>query len=475
MTKTYTKNTWTDEVLGGAERYDIKENGGAAFKSNMQIDLVTPVAVAGTPVNASRMNNLENGVDTLDDALNVYTTGGTSTAYTLTTPKASALTTGEMWRVKFHATAGTTPTLNRDSKGAKSLKYYSAGSKVAITSTTIYAGMVCDVYYDGTDYVVLISAGVTDHTLLSNIGTNTHATIDTHLASTSNPHSVTALQTKAIPEGWLINGYISRTVASNNITVAVKTLAGANPSAGDPVYIRIGNTLRSITAALSVTKNAATNWFNAGSSELATQEIDYFVYVGYNATDGIVLGFARIPWARTYSDFSTTSTNEKYCAISTITNAASTDNYVVVGRFNAKLSASSAYQWSVPATDITVNHPTLETRWMNWAPAYSASGSMTWTSVSTTAARYMFDGDHMMFVQLYASGTTGGTASNVLRATLPFTPVNDGMTIGAAFTNGVFGGSYLNVAGKQVYVVKYDLSNMSLGTVGVITDGPVEI
>lgn len=33
MTKTYTKNTWTDEVLGGAERYDIKENGGTAFKS----------------------------------------------------------------------------------------------------------------------------------------------------------------------------------------------------------------------------------------------------------------------------------------------------------------------------------------------------------------------------------------------------------------------------------------------------------
>ena len=154
MTKTYTKNTWTDEVLGGAERYDIKENGGAAFKSNMQIDLVTPVAVAGTPVNASRMNNLENGVDTLDDALNVYTTGGTSTAYTLTTPRASALTTGEMWRVKFHATAGTTPTLNRDSKGAKSLKYYSAGSKVAITSAVVYAGMVCDVYYDGTDYVL---------------------------------------------------------------------------------------------------------------------------------------------------------------------------------------------------------------------------------------------------------------------------------------------------------------------------------
>ncbi|MBA3288227.1 MAG: hypothetical protein H0U21_09425 [Acidimicrobiia bacterium] len=37
-------------------------------------------------------------------------------------------------------------------------------------------------------------AGTTDHTLLTNIGTNAHTAIDTHLAGTANPHAVTKTQ-----------------------------------------------------------------------------------------------------------------------------------------------------------------------------------------------------------------------------------------------------------------------------------------
>jgi hypothetical protein len=42
-------------------------------------------------------------------------------------------------------------------------------------------------YFNGS---VWLPFGITDHTDLSNIGTNSHAQIDSHIANTSNPHSV---------------------------------------------------------------------------------------------------------------------------------------------------------------------------------------------------------------------------------------------------------------------------------------------
>lgn len=61
------------------------------------------------------------------------------------------------------------------------------------------------------------------HTNLSGVGTNTHTAIDSHLASASNPHSVTAAQTSAIPNGgwetrsepWTRTGDFTFTIDGN--------------------------------------------------------------------------------------------------------------------------------------------------------------------------------------------------------------------------------------------------------------------
>jgi hypothetical protein len=167
------------------------------------------------------------------------------------------------------------------------------------------------------------------------------------------------------PQGYLQNGKIVTSVATNDLTVAIKTLAGNDPSASDPVYVRIGDTVRAITTATSKTLNDGTNWFNSGSTSLATFEVDYFCYLIWNttpATDRVDIGFARIPHGRTYADFSGTTTNEKYLAFSGADTPASTDEVEVVGRFNATLSATAAFNWSIPATSVIVNRPITETR-----------------------------------------------------------------------------------------------------------------
>ena len=225
------------------------------------------------------------------------------------------------------------------------------------------------------------------------------------------------------PQGFLINGKISVTDTAG-ITVAVKTLAGNDPSASDPVYVRIGDTVRTISSALSVSKADGTNWCNAGSAELATKEIDYFVYLGYNATDGVVIGFSRYPGANSYDDFSATTTNEKYCAISTITNAAATDYYEVVGRFAATLSAGAGYTWSVPTYTAKnlIQRPIYETRWLSWVPvcAYSGGGGSNLTPTNNRATYRIARTDLSVNVDQSMNGSlSAGTGSPML--SFPFT------------------------------------------------------
>jgi len=217
------------------------------------------------------------------------------------------------------------------------------------------------------------------------------------------------------PQGHLINGKIAVTDAAG-ITVAIKTLAGNDPSETDPVFVRIGDTVHMLTAALSVSKADGTNWMNAGSAELATKEIDYFVYLGYNATDGVVIGFSRYPGANSYDDFSATTTNEKYCAISTITNAAATDYYEVIGRFAATLSAGAGYTWSVPTYTAKnlIQRPIYETRWLSWTP--------NWTGFSANPSgrtnQYRLLDSRMEFLSI--GGSSGTSNATTFTMTLPF-------------------------------------------------------
>lgn len=249
------------------------------------------------------------------------------------------------------------------------------------------------------------------------------------------------------------NGKIIPSVSSNNLTVAIKSLNGDDPSATNPVYCRIGDAIHKITSALSVTVNAGTNWFNAGSAELATKEIDYFVYLGYNTTDGIVIGFSRIPYAQEYSEFSTTSTNEKYCAISTITHAASGDDYENIGRFAATLSAGAGYTWSVPTfTNINlIQYPIRTTRYLDCAPV------LTTHTLTSITAKYCLDYRTVRIDYRWNMTVTGTPVAIIFSLPISGIVLTSYSNIGSGHTNdGEIGLAccFNNTAANSIYIPK---------------------
>jgi len=232
----------------------------------------------------------------------------------------------------------------------------------------------------------------------------------------ANSDYLLTLVKRASVAGELINGYISRTVASNNLTAAIKTIGGSDPSSTDPTFVRIGNSVREITAALSVTVNAGSNTFDAGCAELAALDQDLFVYLGWRAsTSSVFILVSRMPYGVTYADFSSTSTAETYGAYSGAA-PASTDVVELAGRFSAQNSGTASYNWSIPTTDLVVSRPIFESRWLTWTP------TLTGFSSAPTSAKYRYRLINTRAVFYTVSQDGNGTSNTTAYTmTVPFT------------------------------------------------------
>jgi hypothetical protein len=187
----------------------------------------------------------------------------------------------------------------------------------------------------------------------------------------------------SILDGELFKYSIVRTVASGNLTVALKNYLWNDPSVAVPVKVQIDWIIFTITSPsfMTVTVTDWANNFNSWSSELATKEIDYFIYLcRRTSNDDIYIMMSRIPYWTVWTDFSNTNTNEKR---GWITNSlqiwvTSVSGVVNIWRFNATLSAWAAYTWSVPASSIILNEKILQTRYLDYTPVgtwYTAGGA----------------------------------------------------------------------------------------------------
>lgn len=213
----------------------------------------------------------------------------------------------------------------------------------------------------------------------------------------------------------------SITVATNDITIALQHADGTDPSVSDPLIFRIGNSYRTINAALSITIADGTNWFNAGAPEFGGNLMGFFVYLVYDSNStAIALTISRIPWARLISDFSATTTNEKHCY--NYANFTSTDDCINIGYFEATLSlVATSYLWTVPTFTGANNipYPTFETRQLTFVPQFT---NLTLGNGTLTAS-YQIMRNRLIFTVSLTFGTTTSISGDVSHA-LPFSCIS---------------------------------------------------
>lgn len=156
-----------------------------------------------------------------------------------------------------------------------------------------------------------------------------------------------------------------------------------------------------------------------------------------------------------------TNTTVKYFSIIGVSHGGGTTTVTVTGGTDYTLAnaAISANYFSKAVNPL--GFPT----YFNYTPTYQGSGSMTYTSVTTTFAKFRIDGARC-FVIHRSIGTTGGTASNELQCTVPVTADNtSGFYANGAYADDtVSGGTSGHVhVGTVFRCFKYDSSNYGLG------------
>jgi len=119
---------------------------------------------------------------------------------------------------------------------------------------------------------------------------------------------------------------------------------------------------------------------------------------------------------------------------------------------------------AVSATRINIEIKNVKGAATTWTPTYSASGFMTFTSVTTHYATYIRNKDNTsVYVEIKATGTLGGTASNLIKFTPPVTPNADYSSGTQKAMNLVGGGTEGSSSGAiRGFVTYYDGTNINV-------------
>lgn len=148
-------------------------------------------------------------------------------------------------------------------------------------------------------------------------------------------------------------------------------------------------------------------------------------------------------------------------------------NIIAVGSTTITVTGGTSFVLAnAEISDVYISraqNPFGHPQWYSWTPsAYTASGLMTWGTVTPTDSRFCICGRNVLLEGRYL-GTTAGVANNKLIINgLPVTPANPTnnsfplwVLDGAGVERGGFG--YVNTTGTLT-AAKYDNTNFGLGT-----------
>jgi hypothetical protein len=162
-------------VSGDSATYE-QTTGKAASGANGDITSMTALTAPTVAANPIRATDIQTQLVT------AFTTGGTSSAFTVTAVPALTTYTNSRLAVTLNAAPTGSPTINYNGLGAKSLKYKDgSGTKQFVTSIQAPSGYQCDLWYDGTDVVLLNplpSIGIMSNSVVVYTATATLTTAD---------------------------------------------------------------------------------------------------------------------------------------------------------------------------------------------------------------------------------------------------------------------------------------------------------
>lgn len=241
-----------------------------------------------------------------DDLGGVNTVAGTGDAITVTTASGlTALATGLVLSFRAGANNTTNVTVNVDGLGAKAIRKVTAGEVALIAGDLVAGGkylLVYDAAANGAAgaWILLNAASSVFSDAAFRVQDNGDATkqlaLEVSGLTTGTTRTLTVpdkngtliLAADAVPGLGMVNGTLVASVNASNLTIAIKTLAGNDPSAGDPVIVAFRD------------PNPANGNYQVMTLTAATQ-----IVVGASATLGATSGVPFRIWIVGFNDAGT--------------------------------------------------------------------------------------------------------------------------------------------------------------------------